>query len=119
MAVTMWNPRGWSIQVISHLKYFIPSSKVLFIICDTGQVRKHLTAEALYNPSPYGLTVVTTTGIAPAPKVPAKSTHSSVEVTAHAAASNADTAAAVGDACSEAVSRAKYDSVWMQGAPDW
>ena len=59
------------------------------------QVGKHLEKEALYNPSPYGLTVVTTTGKPPeAPPPPTTS-------------------------CSAAVARSKYDSVWMGGAPDW
>jgi uncharacterized protein (DUF608 family) len=58
-------------------------------------VGKHLEKEALYNPSPYGLTVVTTTGAPPeAPPPPTTS-------------------------CKAAVGRGKYDSVWMGGAPDW
>jgi non-lysosomal glucosylceramidase len=58
-------------------------------------VGKHLEKEALYNPSPYGLTVVTTTGAPPeAPPPPTTS-------------------------CTAAVGRSKYDSVWMGGAPDW
>ena len=50
-----------------------------------GMVAKHLATEALFNPSPYGLTVVTTTGAPPeAPPPPTTS-------------------------CATAVSRAKYD----------
>ena len=58
-------------------------------------VASHLQTEAEFNPSPYGLTVVTTTG-AP-PEAPPPST----------------------TGCKEAVPRSKYDSVWMGGAPDW
>jgi hypothetical protein len=60
-----------------------------------SQVASHLEKEALFNPSPYGLTVVTTSGAPP------------------------DTPPPPTTSCHAAVSRSKYDSVWMGGAPDW
>jgi hypothetical protein len=59
-------------------------------------VASHLAVEAAYNPSPYGLTVVTTSGGPPTGPPPPPTT-----------------------SCGAAVPRSKYDSVWMGGAPDW
>eukprot|EP00656_Telonema_subtile_P055540 TRINITY_DN8636_c0_g2_i1.p1 TRINITY_DN8636_c0_g2~~TRINITY_DN8636_c0_g2_i1.p1 ORF type:complete len:1042 (-),score=198.12 TRINITY_DN8636_c0_g2_i1:161-3286(-) len=58
----------------------------------------HLAAEAKLNPSPYGLTVVTTSGSPP-------------ELAQQEKVSE--------DACAAAVNGLKYDSVWMGAAPDW
>lgn len=61
-------------------------------------VASHLKVEAAFNPSPYGLTVVTTAGAPPKPPPPPPATPA---------------------ACAPLVNALKYDSVWMGGAPDW
>lgn len=63
-------------------------------------VAQHLSTEAEFNFSPYGLTVVTTTGTTPKPPPPPAPPNPSAS-------------------CNAAVKSAKYDSVWMGGAPDW
>ena len=65
-------------------------------IVPPAMVASHLAAEAKFNPSPYGLTVVTTTGAPPKAPPPPSPT-----------------------SCAKAVEIGKYDSVWMGGAPDW
>ena len=79
-------------------------------------VASHLKVEAEFNPSPYGLTVVTTSGSPPTPKAPSKAGAEDRLVAPkhehHRMNHN-------GGSCSEAVARSKYDSVWMGGAPDW
>jgi hypothetical protein len=68
-------------------------------LVEPGMVASHLAIEASFNPSPYGLTVVTTTGRPPLAPPPPPTPASSL--------------------CHTAVSEAKYNSVWMGGAPDW
>ena len=68
-------------------------------LVEPERVAQHLAIEASYNPSPYGLTVVTTTGSPHLAPPPAPTLSSSL--------------------CKNAVGEAKYNSVWMGGAPDW
>ena len=68
------------------------------LTCALLMVSSHAKVEALFNPSPYGLTVVTTAGVPPKPPPPPPATPLG---------------------CAPLVNALKYDSVWMGGAPDW
>lgn len=83
-------------------------------------VASHLRVEAEFNPSPYGLTVVTTTGSPP--RSPKRPNRPEPEPNRSAPADRAAPAAVAELAvpsCGAAMAQAKYDSVWMGGAPDW
>lgn len=73
-------------------------------------VAKHLSVEASFNPSPYGLTVVTTSGSPPG--------HDN-QWPHHTTDDMAQDSTTADPTCSSAMTQAKYNSVWMGGAPDW
>lgn len=73
-----------------------------------GMIASHLKTEASYNPSPYGLIAVSTSG-RPATTA-SQSDHTVVDA--------ARTKRGKG-VCSNAVAKSKFNTVWMLAAPDW
>lgn len=71
-------------------------------------VASHLKVEAEFNPSPYGLTVVTMSGVPPSDM---DKQYNNVSGTKQQHAAD--------ESCTAAVKESKYNSVWMGGAPDW